>query len=68
MEVEKRCSLSGLGRQVDDRTLLDVHPGVDPGDDLLVLVVVLGGAVEERVGAELLDHGHLAPAGPGRRP
>ncbi len=46
-------------READGRALLDRHPGVDPGDDLLVLVVVLRGAVQVRVGTELLDHGDL---------
>jgi hypothetical protein len=55
----EEVELVGLRGEVHDGAVLAVHPGADPGDDVLVQAGVLRGAVQERVRAELLDHSDL---------
>src|SRR5690606_4968026 len=48
-----------VGSQLDLDTLLRRATSVDPSDDLLLLVAAAQQAVQEGVGAELLDDRHL---------
>ena len=48
----------GVGRDVDRLAFQLLAAGLDPDHDVVRRTLGVTGAVEEAVGAELLDHGH----------